>query len=202
MPKQSQEVDDQVQALLTENVIVNCGNTSKPVMKEWLKRLPSAQIKSLKLVNFNHYKSTAFFSSGDNYIRRAAFAFQQNPYIETLELGNEFVKSFGLYAHIAGSGTLRAKFIGMTNLKELILDNDGWEDSFFRTLQEYITDNRCTIETLELKSGLNAAEIEKLKIVFLNAHSLKNYKGAGQDVLQDILVEKWNSYKPQKMLTM
>lgn len=169
--------------------IINCGALTRSEMEECLREMSSAFIKELTLVDFDHFKPLHMFHAPRNYIIRAWDAFLNNVHIEVLELGNEFVRSFNYYEY-RKSFIDSHRLLKMRSLSTLSLHNDGWEPAFFDTLQRYLTDPRCTLQTLELKDGMTAPDFEQLKTTFLGAHSLRFYKGAYQKELQAILDNK------------
>jgi len=143
-------------------------------------------IKELTLLNFQRKQLFFSFESRKN-ILRAFTAVLCNPYIETLRLGNEFVKRFDAPGdNLINIGALTK----MPSLRELSLQNHDWSPMLFKDLQAWLTGPACKLETLELQNGMPAEDLEQLKTTFRSATSLKYYKGAFQAELQAILDEK------------
>ncbi len=177
---------------------------SEAQMAKYLKELPTAQLKTLSLINFNRLShdtlgcfSRLFRHHGQNYIMRVLAAIQRNPYIETLTLGREFTS---LYKNEDDKDNRYFvtfnNFLYFRSLKELIIDNWGWEPRVFNSLQTYLTDPNCKLEILELKRGLNADEIKKLKEVMERSPSLKTYRGPAQEEIQPLLNVKNSTLYP------
>lgn len=169
---------------------INCGAISRSAMQICLLDIHNAPIKELTLLDFNHYKPVLFLDKmKENYISRGYSALLNNNHIEVLRLGNEFVQSF--FNPGEGDVTINLEALTrMRSLSELSLHNKKWKPEVFESLQRYLTDERCTLQTLELKDGMTASDLEQLKTTFRGATSLRYYKGAYQQELQAILDAK------------
>lgn len=169
-------------------------------MERCLRDMRSACIKELTLVDFNHRKSIFFLDlSSANYIGRGYTALLNNNHIEVLRLGNEFVQSF--FNPGMGMTTIKMEALTrMRSLSELSLHNNQWDPVVFEGLQRYLTDERCTLQTLELKDGMTASDLEQLKTTIRGATSLRYYKGAYQPELQAILDAKNPEFEETRIL--
>lgn len=195
------EVEHVVHELLSsKEVIINCGESTREVMEKVLQELPNADIVKLKLENFAHHKLTflrafnLFDTTTTNYIPRVMLAIINNHHIHSLELDNEFVRNYHPSKDAYSFATLNISYlVNMQGLKELILYNNNWNPTFFESLQKYLIDSRCTLETLVLKETLCSQDVMNLKTTFEAASSLKYYRGVGDHIFQPILDRRWNA---------
>lgn len=176
------------EAIESDKRTITCGAISRSAMDRCLRDMRSARIKELTLVDFNHCKSM-FFGDRSNYIGRGYSALLNNSHIGVLRLGNEFVQSF--FDPDKGICTIKMEQLTrLRSLSELSLYNNKWDPVVFEGLQRYLTHERCTLQTLELKDGMTASDLEQLKTTIRGATSLRYYKGAYQPELQAILDAK------------
>ena len=159
--------------------------------------LPTLATLNEKMVSLEQINGTkgfpilSLFTDTASYVATAIENIKTNPHIESLILGRQFLTHFfdnslSWHQHIEFSGT----FLTMPALKTLILNNSGWLPPVFESLQRYLTDPKCQIETLIINSGLTTKEINKLAICFQNSSSLVHYYGAAEATLQPKLNEK------------
>lgn len=172
-----------------DNRLINCGELSRDEMNRCLREMSYASIKNLSLVDFNHFKSKNMMDASEHYIFLGYSAVLKNRYIEQLTLSNEFVQRFYNSDGISTVIEIQA-LIRMRSLVKLSLHNENWDDDIFKGLRRYLIDKHCTLQTLELKNEISAADFDELKKTIMLASSLRNYIGPFQLEAQAILDEK------------
>lgn len=154
--------------------------------------LDDAHITRLKLSNMNYFEKKIPLKNKKSLILLAMEKVVKNPFIESLELGPEFLsivqQQKGAMFGIIVDFKILSK---MSNLKCLILDNVNWNPSSFETLQAYLTDPQCKLKSLYIKRGLNAKQIECLEKTLASSTSLEIYHGAAEKTLNKSLNEKF-----------
>lgn len=169
----------------------NAKGISKQQMTLFEQGFRSSHIKKLSLKNFNNNagalspSSNQFFpNTGENNMMLAIRAIALNPNIESLKLDADFMRAF---IHEGEYRNISFLWLCNTNLKELILNNSDWDPQVFKSLQNYLMDSRCKVETLEIRGSLDGDQIAALENVMLLSPSLKTYHGTEEDTLQSAL---------------
>ncbi|CAM2743715.1 hypothetical protein [Legionella worsleiensis] len=169
--------EDNVQKGFLEEWILNCTEYSNRNLQNLLKRLPYTDTKRLALIHINP-KKTSFWKKTSANTQQVFDAIKNNPFIETLELSNDFVKSIPKPLNKQGSYIKATQLENMRSLKHLIVHNQNWDERFFSSLLTFLSSDTCQLESLELKQPLSEEEQHRINDHINESTLLKTSQGS------------------------
>lgn len=169
--------EENVQKGFLEEWTLDCTDYSKRDLLSILKRLPTVDTKKLILIHVNPVR-TCFWGKQPASTQRVFDAIKYNPYIEALELSNDFVKSITKSLNTQRGYINATQLETMRSLKHLILHNLDWDERFFGSLLSFLISDTCQLETLEFRHPLSDEERHQLGCHLEKATSLKICRGS------------------------
>ncbi|MGQ3892199.1 hypothetical protein [Legionella sp. CNM-4043-24] len=168
--------EEHAQQGFLEEWLLDFADYSKRHLRVILKRLPRVDAKKLILIHTNRVQ-TFFWEKKPVGTRQIFDAIKHNPFIETLELSNDFVKSFSRPMTRQRLYINARQLAHMKGLKHLILHNHEWDTLFVHSLFAFLVDETCRLETLEFKHPLSDSDYQQLLAHLQKAPSLTICKG-------------------------